>query len=195
MNRILRDLQVWASRARECRNPLLWLSAANYDRQRLRLVNMATGQSIAAIADYLREVEDDTDFIAEVRGRLAKWTVYRPRAVDFMMSGRSGSVFFNDVTLYAIIRALKPGVVVETGGTPGKSTAFMLRAMERNDAGHLYTIDLPPQSAGQEILRRHEAWHEALPIGATSGWVVPDPLKARHTLLAGKSRDHLPPLL
>ena len=109
------------------------------------------------------------------------------------MSGRSGSVFFNEVTLYAMMRALRPMVVVETGGTPGKSTAFMLRALERNGIGHLYTIDLPP--VPQTMLNRREAYHELRPAEAGSNWIVPDWLRNRHTLLLGRSSDHLPTLL
>lgn len=195
MSSVLRDVNVWVRRARECRNPLLWMSALNYDRQRYRLLSAAARRPVSVIADYLREIEDDSDFITEVRDRLARWTAYEPRAVDFMMSGRSGSVFFNEVTLYAMVRAAHPEIVIETGGTPGKSTAFILRAMEHNGAGHLYTIDLPPQTVDQQTLKQHKTWHQAMPKGATSGWVVPERLRQRHTLLSGKSSVHLPPLL
>ncbi len=195
MQTLARDLRVWGHRIRECRNPLLWFSALNYDRRRYTLFQTLVKQPAPVIANYLREVEDDTDFIAEVRARLSKWTTYRPRYIDFMMSGRSGSVFFNEVTLYAMVRAVKPEIMIETGGTPGKSTAFILRAMERNGKGCLYTIDLPPQPVDGPLLRQHQLWHQAMPQGATSGWVVPELLRVRHTLLSGKSSDHLPPLL
>jgi len=191
----LRDAKVWASRARECRNPLLLASAVNHDFQRRRLLELATGRPAAEVAMYLSEIEDDAPFLDEIRSKLAERTVYQPRAVDFMMFRQWGSVFFNEVTLYAIVRVVRPSVMVETGGTPGKSTAFILRAMERNGAGQLYTIDLPPLSAAGGVLARRESWHQALPAGATSGWIVPDSLRAWHTVLLGKSTDHLPPLL
>src|SRR5574341_641928 len=107
MNIMLRDARVWAARARECRNPFLWFSALNHDRQRYRLLSAAARQPASAVANYLREVEDDADFTAEVRSRLSKWTSYKPRALDFMMMRQWGSVFFNEVTVYAIVRALK----------------------------------------------------------------------------------------
>lgn len=195
MSSLPRDLKVWAGRARECRNPFLLASAFNYDLQRFRLLEMVTCQPASVVAGYLREIEDDASFIGEIRAKLAQWTRYRPRAVDFMMSGWSGSVFFNEVTLYAIVRTLRPAVMIETGGTPGKSTAFTLRAMERNGNGLLYTIDLPPTETNQSVLNRREAYHQLRPSGAGSGWIVPDALRARHTLLLGKSSEHLPPLL
>jgi len=86
-------------------------------------------------------------------------------------------------------------VMIETGGTPGKSTAFILLAMERNRNGHLYTIDLPPAPVEQAVLARRETYHELRPASVEPNWIVPDRLRARQTLLLGKSSDHLPLLL
>ena len=41
---------------------------------------------------------------------------------------------------------------------------------------------------------RHR-YHEVRPAGAGSNWIVPDVLRARHSLLLGQSRDTLPSLL
>jgi hypothetical protein len=174
---------------------VLLASALNYTLQRSRLLRLATGLAAAETGPYLREIEDDLDFLDEIRSKLMQWTPYRPRAVDFMMAGRSGSVFFNEVSLYTLVRALKPRVVIETGGTPGKSTAFILRAMARNQLGALYTIDLPPPPRAEDRLARREIYHEARPAAVGSNWIVPDALRQRHTLLLGKSQDLLPGLL
>ena len=74
---------------------------------------------------------------------------------------------------YALCRALKPSRVLETGVAYGITTAFLLKAMEANGAGHLWSIDLPPLApkAGQAV-----------------GRAVPESLRARWTLLRGKSR-------
>jgi predicted O-methyltransferase YrrM len=79
---------------------------------------------------------------------------------------------------YAICRALKPRVVVETGVGSGVTTSFILQALAANNEGHLWSIDLPP-------------------IGAErfAGSFVPQPLRNRWTLLRGRSRDLLPRLL
>jgi hypothetical protein len=191
----IRDLKVWGRRIQECRNPLIWVSALNYERQRGDLLRFATKESSAVLAIYLREIEDDATFLDQIRKSLTRWTSYQPRAIDFMLPNKWGSVFFNEVTLYAIVRALKPKAMVETGGTPGKSTAFILRAMEQNKTGHLYTIDLAPQSNSTQTLDDHKTWHESIPKGSTSNWVVPETLRPRHTLLLGTSREQLPPLL
>lgn len=190
-----RDFRVWMARIIECRNPLLWLSAINHDRQRLQLLRFISQQPAGTLAGYLREIEEDSKFIEDIRAKFSQWTDYKPRATDFMLIRNWGSVLFNEVTLYAIVRAKRPQVMIETGGTPGKSTAFILRAMERNNTGLLYTIDLPPAMNSATRLSKHVMWHESLPAGAVSGWVVPDYLRARHTTLIGKSSDRLPPLL
>lgn len=192
---LARDLAVWLARVRECRNPILLASALNYSVQRRRQLALATGQSPQATSRFVREIEDDGVFLDEIRARLSQWTRYQPRAVDFMMSGQSGSVFFNEVTLYTMVRVLRPAVVVETGGTPGKSTAFILRAMECNQFGHLFTIDLPPPTVDSNSLVQRDLYHELRPAAAGSNWVVPDSPRHRHTLLLGRSMDILPSLL
>jgi predicted O-methyltransferase YrrM len=192
---MLREAKVWLLRARECRNPLILAQSLRYDRRRLALLRFCAGLAYSESRALLREVEEDLAFITAVRSKLSRYTHYSPRAVDFMLVDHSGSVFFNEVTLYVIMRALRPETVVETGGTPGKSTAFILRAMHRNACGHLYTIDLPPDAAQNTQLQVSESYHEALPSGTASGWVVPDEWRTRHTQLLGSSREHLPTVL
>ena len=190
-----RDVKVWLQRATECRNPLILAQAFNYDLNRLAMIQDCVALPSRDSKKLLMEIEEDTDFIGDVQRKLTRYTQYSPRAVDFMLFGHSGSVFFNEVTLYVIVRAFKPNIMVETGGTPGKSTAFILRAMERNQCGHLYTIDLPPGKDNNKQLNIFESYHEFMPSGALSGWVVPEYLRERHTQLIGASREHLPSLL
>lgn len=86
-------------------------------------------------------------------------------------------------TLYVLCRLLKPETVVETGVADGFSSAFILKALEKNGKGRLYSIDLPNEP-GQEVAR-----------GKTTGWLVPEDLKARWRLILGSSREKLPALL
>ena len=191
----MRDLRIWRERVGECRNPALLASTVGYVLGRRRLLRFAAQQPAALTSAYVREIEDDKPFLDAIRATLSQWTSYQPRAVDFTMAASWGSVFFNEVTLYALVRARRPATVVETGGTPGKSTAFILRALERNGTGHLYTIDLPPPAAAESLLVPRERFHEIRPAALGSGWLVPEGLRVRHTLLTGRSRDALPPLL
>ena len=63
--------------------------------------------------------------------------------------------------IYAIVRALKPKLFVETGVQNGISTYFILSALERNGYGMLHSIDI----------------QETLQDGKKVGWLVPDELK------------------
>jgi len=78
--------------------------------------------------------------------------------------------------LYVICRLLRPRVVVETGVEHGISTCFILRSLDDNQFGRLYSIDLPPPNI-------------------ESGWLVPKSLRHRWELHIGKSADLLPSLL
>lgn len=79
----------------------------------------------------------------------------------------------------AIVKVRRPRVVVETGVALGFTTATVLRAMETNGEGHLYSIDLPALQYDPDY-----------PVGRA----VPRELKPRWTLRLGDSRRHLDPL-
>src|SRR4051812_6926009 len=51
---------------------------------------------------------------------------------------------------YAVCRARKPRVVVETGVAFGVTTAFILKALEQNGSGELHSVDLPPLGRAAE---------------------------------------------
>jgi len=80
------------------------------------------------------------------------------------------------ITLYAVIRASKPKVVVETGTAAGASSAYILAALEKNGKGYLYSVDI-----------EHKArW---------SGHLIPDYLRARVQLITGDSLSVLSNLM
>jgi hypothetical protein len=81
-------------------------------------------------------------------------------------------------SLYLLIRAARPRIVVETGVLYGATSAHILAALEANAEGELYSIDLPhdPREPGPEAL-------------------VPGHLHRRWALVLGDSRRELPPLL
>ena len=96
--------------------------------------------------------------------------------------------------LYALTRVLKPKHVVEIGVSAGVSSAYFLRALERNENGKLHSIDLPEQETERQISsNRQISW--ALPPGKSSGWAVPNYLRSRWNLLIGSSGKVLPHLI
>lgn len=81
---------------------------------------------------------------------------------------------------YALCRAQRPQIVIETGVGYGVTSAFLLQALAANGSGGLWSIDLPPLGEGADI---------------QSGCLVPKPLRARWHLLRGRTRRVLPQLL
>ena len=82
---------------------------------------------------------------------------------------------------WCLVRHLKPANVVETGVARGFTSRIILEALERNRAGHLWSIDLPPPL--------HPDLHAQ--IGAAVG----DGLRHRWSYIKGSSRRRLPQLL
>jgi predicted O-methyltransferase YrrM len=82
--------------------------------------------------------------------------------------------------LFSLCRATRPTVVVETGVAYGMTSAFILEALERNEHGTLFSIDLPPLGGREQKL-----------VGA----LVRDDVRSRWVLRRGSSRRELPGLV
>jgi hypothetical protein len=80
--------------------------------------------------------------------------------------------------LYGLIRSLRPAVVVEVGAYRGYGSAYMAKAIQDNNHGHLYCIDNLQLSHTEmrEDPARH--WHENLSACGVRDWA---------TLLVGDS--------
>jgi hypothetical protein len=83
--------------------------------------------------------------------------------------------------VYSIVRHRRPEAVIETGVARGITSRVILEALEQNDAGSLYSIDLPP------LLERE--------LQKQTGFAVSERLTKRWTLIHGSSRRKLPALL
>lgn len=93
---------------------------------------------------------------------------------------------------YFLIRHLKPNIVVETGVAAGESTGYILKALNDNKKGKLYSIDLPFQ---WYIYGSHELHLDSLPAGKMPGYLVPKKLKKRWHLILGDTYQETEPLL
>ncbi|MFP4000634.1 MAG: class I SAM-dependent methyltransferase [Thermoplasmata archaeon] len=93
--------------------------------------------------------------------------------------------------IYDLIRQEEPEVMVETGVCNGFSSSIILKAMEDNSKGELYSIDLPVNLDEVDTDGRTGA---VLPPGKSSGWAVPDELRDRWTLREGNTYHELPKL-
>lgn len=81
---------------------------------------------------------------------------------------------------YAVCRATKPSVFVETGVAYGVTSSFILKALEINGSGKLYSVDRAP------FVPRAAHF-----IGA----LIPEELRHNWQLHRGESKKLLPPLL
>lgn len=81
--------------------------------------------------------------------------------------------------IWCLIRHLQASIVIETGVGHGVTSRFILEALERNGAGHLWSIDLPPNA----VLEREV------------GVAVAGRFLDRWTYIKGSSRRRLPALL
>ncbi len=111
-------------------------------------------------------------------------------AIDLAQKSRSGSCYHQEY-LYLVCREIQPKTVVETGVHSGISSAFILKALNQ-DAGSLYSIDLPNIGYTRDDGRRHS---DPLPVGVQSGFSIPNELLKRWHFVPGDSREKLPELL
>ena len=81
--------------------------------------------------------------------------------------------------IWCLIRHSRPIKIVETGVAHGVTSRFILEALERNGAGHLWSIDLPPNAAMEKE------------VGVAVAGRCPD----RWDYIKGSSRRRLPALL
>lgn len=131
------------------------------------------------------ELLSDIEGVGELRALVEKYRGVIGKDWDEKLNGKTfASVLF----CFAALRLSKPEVVVETGCATGWDSAMILLALEFNQKGHLYSIDLPAK-AGQAGMN----W--TLPAELSTGFLVPDFLRSRWTLTLGDVRDHLLPLL
>jgi len=165
----------------------------HFRQGRVRWLCNITGFPPKKVSEVIREIEQDGEFLTELRTLLLRYTQHFPMRTDLMVADNGSSLFFHCVSVYALTRLVEPSIIVETGGTPGKSSAFIVRALQKNQKGHLYTIDLPPIETDKKI--RSGQMHALRPRGVRSNWCVPESLQKYQTLKKGHAKTVLPKLL
>jgi Methyltransferase domain len=94
--------------------------------------------------------------------------------------------------LYAIARLGRPRHVLEVGVASGVSSAYLLRALERNAYGTLHSIDRPQFNGHGGTRRRPDTASWVIPDGQSSGWAVPMSLRGRWDLRLGDKKAVIP---
>ena len=125
----------------------------------------------AELVSYLNDAN------VEQLGLVLQRNVAQLEDAPFEQYHNGGSLFGR--LCYALVRAVRPQNVVETGVCYGISSAHILAALNENAQGHLFSIDLPPLGKNGD---------------AYVGSLIPHALRERWTLQRGTSRMLLPRL-
>jgi hypothetical protein len=133
-------------------------------------LDRALGRDVAA---HLRE-----DGLEEIDAEVRERTERLGSEVPFPLAHNAAPSLAR--LCYALCRALRPDVVLETGVAYGVSSSFIAKALALNGTGELHSVDRAPVRPDVESY-----------IGA----LVPDELRSRWTLHRGTSRRLLPRLL
>ena len=127
----------WLVHSRETTNFTYDLDSLNTD-QLCWFVSAVAGAKIGQVRAWMQELEDDT-YLAE---QLTKRMSSNPRrgicATEPHWARRIG--------WYALVRALQPDHVVETGTQLGLGSCAIAAALLRNGHGRLTTIDIDPEA-------------------------------------------------
>lgn len=179
--------------------PSYVLEAVRHPQAALRLLrrSMSDHSKVGDVLDgigrngfreYLRELREDRALNNLLWGKVTQME-YRLRG-----HGATLGVFPRDACafMYALVRSTKPESVVETGVASGMSSSYILAALESNSKGHLYSIDLPSVAAPGT---REDATKQHVLSPNETGWLIPDRLRGRWTLLLRRSSEVLPALL
>ncbi len=142
VTRPIQDLLGWLVTSNETTNLTYDLTPAN----RMHLawtLSLVTSAPLAAIQQFLTELDQDVTLKSHVRKKTAE-SAHRLTSDEEAQYGRRAA-------WYALVRALKPKVVVETGVDKGLGTCVLATALLKNRAegheGRLYATDIDP-SAG-----------------------------------------------
>jgi hypothetical protein len=123
----------WYLRSREYTNFTYPLSDVNRTQLSWWLAEVADAP-VERMREFMGELENDRDIRDHVRRRTHQggWSRYSDPEVHF---GRR-------LGWYALVRALRPEVVVETGTDKGLGSIVLAAAILRNEVGRLVTIDV-----------------------------------------------------
>lgn len=148
----LRDLDAWRYLLLDPELTNFTYPLANED-ELIDWVASVLSAERSQIAAYVAEAHEDEDLAAEIK-----------RQVPARRKGRHPSAWFGRrLGWYAITRALKPSLVVETGIDAGHGSLLLLRALEHNANegydGELVSFDINPQAGWLVPERMRNRWH------------------------------------
>jgi hypothetical protein len=127
----------WLFRSKEFANFTYDLTAANKEYLAWFVAETCC-ISVNEVHAYFNELETNSQLDSYIKSRL---TIYRRgNEID------SRAFFGRRIGWYAIVRATRPSVIVETGTEKGLGSLVLAEALLKNGFGRLITIDMEPSS-------------------------------------------------
>lgn len=147
----------------------------------------------AKIDKLYQELLDDHQFLEEINKEITQVRKFFRKAIFRHEKVDSVDWFaIQRILLYVLIRMYKPSVCLETGVFYGGTTCFILNALRKNRHGHLISIDLPANFIEPDQRHHLVGDSEYVPESLDVGFLVPEALKKRWTLIKGDSLKEIP---
>jgi hypothetical protein len=156
------------------KNPRYALGAFNSELAHAdeQFLTSITRASPRLVRDYLDEPISAAAFADLLRGAQEQF-----RSLSLESADRFAKKILNQ---YAVVRALAPDSIVETGIANGVSSSYLLLALQKDRRGRLHSIGFADPAY--------------LPSGKDPGWLVPPWLRAPWQIHLGDVRAILPSL-
>lgn len=136
-----------------------------------------------SFGEYLNEVRSNQILRAQFEHQTEARNITKYRSWDDRIDRLKGNI----ALYYALIRETGPKTLVETGTASGSMTSILLSALDRNEAGELISIDIPPKSG--QLGMQHSIERENI------GFHIPEKYRARWSYIEGDAKVHLPRVL
>ena len=151
------------------------------DLSYLAFIESLSGEKIEKIISYMNDFLRDKKFKNYFGINLSKLNNYK----------NTDDLRFHAITLYILVRAIKPKLFIETGISAGKSSALILLALNHNKFGSLISIDLPVGDKNRVKYSKKSINVKKEEIGM----LVPNYLKNKWRILLGDSKVVLKKIL
>ena len=123
----------WLFTSREFTNFLYEITDLNRN-QMIGAISSITGKPISEVEKYFIEIESDQQFRIEIDKKAKR--IPRQKELLFPVP------FARRIVWYCLIRIERPATVVETGTEKGLGSLIIQKALDMNNHGKLYTLDL-----------------------------------------------------
>ena len=128
---------VWLLATSEFTNYLYNITPLNKN-QMIGAISSITNLSIVEVESYFDEIENNADFKNSLKTKAGSLSRRKELPITIPLGRR--------IVWYVLVRIYKPKVIVETGTDKGLGSLVIQLAIEKNQIGTLYTLDIDEYS-------------------------------------------------